>query len=254
MKFDDLDKKMRRYEQSLDVCILPELYLVARIDGRAFHTLTKEGGRFEAPFDVKFRDYMAGTVEHLMQCGFNVVYGYTESDEISLLFHPDEQSFGRKTRKLNSILASEAGAAFTHLYGNIAAFDCRLIPLPRRDLVRDYFRWRQEDANRNALNAHCYWLLRKEGKSPTEATEPLEGKSIAWKNEFLFEHGINYNDLPSWQKRGMGFWWETYEKEGENPLTGEKAVVTRKRLRREYELPLHDEYSKLIENLLPNQN
>ncbi len=25
----------------------------------------------------------------VMECGFRIVYGYTESDEISLLFHPD---------------------------------------------------------------------------------------------------------------------------------------------------------------------
>jgi tRNA(His) 5'-end guanylyltransferase len=29
---------------------------------------------------------MLVTVEHLMECGFRVIYGYNESDEISLLF------------------------------------------------------------------------------------------------------------------------------------------------------------------------
>ena len=33
MNFDDLDAKMRVYEQSLDQVLLPELYLVARLDG-----------------------------------------------------------------------------------------------------------------------------------------------------------------------------------------------------------------------------
>lgn len=50
-----------------------------------------------------------------MNCGFNVIYGYTESDEISLLFHPQENSFSRKFRKFNSVLAGEASAKFSIL-------------------------------------------------------------------------------------------------------------------------------------------
>ena len=51
MKFDDFDAKMRKYEQSLDQIILPEMYIVARLDGRSFTRLTKEICQFEAPFD-----------------------------------------------------------------------------------------------------------------------------------------------------------------------------------------------------------
>ena len=87
MKFSELDEKMRIYETTNDHCVLPGIYMVARIDGRHFHTLTKESGKFEAPFDEKFRDLMIGTVEHLMtKSGFNPTYGYTARDEISLLF------------------------------------------------------------------------------------------------------------------------------------------------------------------------
>ena len=61
MVFDELDKKMRVYEQSLDQVILPELYMVARLDGRGFTRLTKEICQFEAPFDIRFRDLMIHT-------------------------------------------------------------------------------------------------------------------------------------------------------------------------------------------------
>lgn len=250
MNFDVLDERMRKYEESLDMCILPELYLAARIDGRSFTRLTKEIRPMEAPFDERMRDCMVGTVKHLMDCGFNVVYGFTESDEISLLFHPTENAFNRKTRKLNSILAGEASAAFTHLFGYPGAFDCRVVPLPTAEVVRDYFLWRQEDANRNALNGHCYWLLRREGCTKRDATRQLEGKSVSWKNELLFSRGINYNDLPSWQKRGVGLWWETYDKTGRNPLTNEDTTVTRRRIHEELELPIGDKYANLVESLL----
>ena len=250
MNFDELDKKMRVYEQSLDQVILPDLYMVARLDGRSFTQLTKEICQFEAPFDVRFRDMMVKTVKELMNCGFRVIYGYTESDEISLLFHPEEDSFGRKVRKYNSVLAGEASAAFSLQLGQPGIFDCRMVPLPNIERVKDYFLWRQEDAHRNALNAHCYWALRKEGESSRKATAALEGKSIAYKNELLFQKGINFNDTPSWQKRGIGLWWEDVEKEGFNPIKGEKVITTRRQLHVEYDLPLREDYGRFVEKVL----
>ena len=84
MNFDELDSKMRTYEQSLDQVLLPELYMVARLDGNRFTRLTKEVCQFEAPFDTKFRDLMVDTVKALMNYGFRVVYGFTESDDNSI--------------------------------------------------------------------------------------------------------------------------------------------------------------------------
>ena len=250
MNFEELDKKMRVYEQSIDQHILPELYLVARLDGRSFSRLTKEICDFEAPFDVRFRDMMVNTVKVLMDCGFRVVYGFTESDEISLLFHPEEDAFGRKVRKYNSILAGQASAAFSLQLGQAIAMDCRLVPLPNLEKVRDYFLWRQEDAHRNALNAHCYWLLRKEGMDARSANDMLEGKSIAYKNELLFSRGINFHKLPSWQKRGIGVYWSDIEKIGFNPITKEETKTTRRGLKVDYDLPLGEVYANMVSSLL----
>ncbi|QLQ33696.1 MAG: guanylyltransferase [Candidatus Thiothrix singaporensis] len=250
MKFDDLDKKMRVFETEHDVCVLPGIYIVARLDGRSFTRLTKEEWQFEAPFDVQFRDIMVGTLAHLMDCGFKVNYGYTQSDEISLLLDFNTDLFQRKERKLNSILAGEASAVFSLLLGSRGVFDCRVSQLPSANLVMDYFRWRHEDAHRNALNAHCYWLARKQGKSPKAAAAEFVGVSVADKNEYLFRHGTNFNDLPNWQKRGTGAYWETTIKEGFNPLTGEAAQAERRSLRVDYDLPMKDEYSYFIQQFL----
>ena len=250
MNFEDLDKKMRIYEQSIDQSILPDMYLVARLDGRSFSRLTKEICDFEAPFDERFRDMMVNTVKALMECGFRVVYGFTESDEISLLFHKEENSFGRKVRKFNSILAGQASAAFSLQLGQIAAMDCRLIPLPNLEKVQDYFLWRQEDAHRNALNAHCYWMLRKEGLDAQTANVLLEGKSIAYKNELLFSRGINFDKLPSWQKRGIGVYWADVEKVGYNPVTKQEVIAIRRGLEVNYELPLREKYAQWVISFL----
>lgn len=247
MVFEELDKKMRVYEESLDQILLPELYMVARLDGRSFSRLTKEVCDFEAPFDERFRDMMVDAVKALMDCGFRVVYGFCESDEISLLFHRDETAFGRKVRKYNSILAGVVSANFSMNLGRAVAFDCRIIPLPNIEKVLDYFLWRQEDAHRNALNAHCYWLLRKEGLTAQQATSQLEGKSTSYKNELLFSRGINFDKLPNWQKRGMGVYWMDVEKTGFNPITKTEEKSMRRKLYVDYELPLGEAYAKMVE-------
>jgi len=254
MKFDELDAKMRVYETAHDYCVLPEMYITVRLDGRGFTRLTKEICNFEAPFDVIFRDYMVETVKHLMDCGFRVIYGYTESDEISLLLDRDDNTFGRKSRKIISVLSGEASVKFSLLLGKAACFDVRISELPNNGLAADYFRWRNEDAHRNALNSHCYWLLRKKGESAGAATDYLSGMSVADKNELLFQNGINFNELPNWQKRGVGLYWEDYEKPGLNPKSGEKIMCVRKRIRVDYELPMKDEYGNFIVNLTKNKN
>ena len=250
MNFEELDNKMRRFEQSLDQIILPEIYLAVRLDGRNFTKLTKEVCRFEAPFDIRFRDAMVDTARHLMECGFRIIYGYTESDEISLLFHPDDCTFGRKTRKINSVLAGEASACMSLRLGVTACFDSRVIPLPNQECIKDYFSWRQEDAHRNSLNAHCYWMLRKKGISAREATKQLEGRSVSWKNELLFYEHINYNDLPSWQKRGIGLYYSVYEKSGYNPVKNQEVRAVRSKIETELELKTGQEYQDWIISLL----
>ena len=193
---------------------------------------------------------MIETTTHLMDCGFRVVYGYTESDEISLLFHRDASEFGRKTRKLNSILAGEASAKLSLALGQVGVFDCRISRLPRADLVVDYFRWRAEDAHRNALNAHCYWLLRGAGKSARDATSRLVGLSVAEKNELLFAAGVNFNELPTWQRRGIGVYWRQEAKEGQNPLPGETTTALRRQLLVDLDLPMKDAYSEFLRELI----
>jgi tRNA(His) 5'-end guanylyltransferase len=259
MKFDELDEKMREVETRHDRAVEDGHFIVVRVDGRGFTRLTKEVHAFEAPFDPRFRDHMLATAEHLMTCGFRVVYGYTQSDEISLLLARDESAFARKTRKLESVLAGEASARFSLLLGDLAVFDARVCELPDADAVRDYFRWRNEDAHRNALSAHCYWAMRKAGRTASQATRVLEGMRMPAKVELLAQLGLAFAQVPSWQKRGVGLLWETYEKPAVNPKTGASVTSRRRRLSRNLELPLGDAYDRFLDRVvdiakLPSSN
>jgi len=162
------------------------------------------------------------------------------------LFRRDIDVFGRKLRKYESILAGEASARFARLLDDHAAFDSRISQLPTDRDVVDYFRWRHEDAHRNALHGHCYWLLRSKGLSDREATHRLEGKSIAERNEFLFQQGIQFNELPSWQKRGMGFYYRDVEHVGKDGRDGSAVITTRRRLYVDDELPLGIAYTEFL--------
>jgi tRNA(His) 5'-end guanylyltransferase len=250
MRFDDLDTKMRRYETAHDRAVPAGVHIVARIDGRSFTRLTKETHAFEVPFDARVRDLMVATTAHLMECGLRAIYGYTQSDEISVLFHRDETSFGRKTRKLATILAGEASAAFALGLGAHAAFDARVCELPDVEAVRDYFRWRAEDARRNALSAHCYWALRKDGASVAEATARFSGASIDEKRAFLAGRGVDFDALPAWQRRGTGLVWASYEREAVDPRSGQPVVTTRRQVRVDGELPEGDAYGAWIVRLV----
>ncbi|WP_035609055.1 tRNA(His) guanylyltransferase Thg1 family protein [Haloferula sp. BvORR071] len=250
MRFDELDELLRIYEQANDRCVPPGFHVVARLDGRGFTKLTKELMDYEAPYDVRFRDAMLATIKRLMECGFKIPFAYAQSDEISLLFHLEDQTFDRKHRKWLSVLSGEASATLSLTIGRPAVMDCRISELPDLKTTCDYFRWRMEDAGRNCLNSHCYWMLRKAGMSATKATSQLSSMTVAAKHDLLFSNGINFNDLPTWQKRGYGVAWEGYEKTGTNPLTGETAVVTRQRLAEVLELPHGDDYAALIAGYL----
>lgn len=252
MRFEELDTKMRVFETAHDVCVMPDMFIVVRLDGRGFTKKTKELWQLEAPFDSRFNEAMSNTTKHLMNCGFNVIYGYTQSDEISLLFHPTEDTFQRKMRKIISVLAGEASGLFSLEMGKMASFDARICQLPNQKLVVDYFRWRQEDAHRNSLNAHCYWLQRHQGIDKNTATNFLAGKALAEKHELLFQHGINFNDLPNWQKRGVGLYWTDVIKTGFNPKTNQPTQTTRREIIIDKELPLNDAYDALIEQILLN--
>ncbi len=246
MRFDELDTHLRQYEVANDRRIPNGFYVVARLDGRGFTRLTKERMDYEAPYDPRFRDAMIVAMKRVMDCGFRIVFAYAQSDEISLLFHPGDEAFERKHRKWISILAGEASAALSLAMGTQAVMDCRLSELPDLKTTSDYFRWRMEDASRNCLNSHCYWMLCKSGSTVDDATAALAGVSTREKHDLLFANGINFNDLPLWQKRGYGVAWREYQKAGVNPLTGETSEATRRRLAEDLELPHGDDYNAMI--------
>jgi tRNA(His) 5'-end guanylyltransferase len=247
MNPDDFEQRMRDLEYFHGLRVLPGTWPVLRLDGRSFSRLTE--AQFEKPFDLRFHELMCKTTEALVT-ELGATYGYTESDEISVLLPNTSDAFDRSVEKLVSISASIAGGTFSLALGAVAQFDCRIWMGAQKELVLDYFRWRQADAARCALNGWAYWTLRKAGRTVEEATKDLHSQSVAYKNELLFQNGINFNDVPTWQKRGTGVYWETFEKEGFNPKLGQPVTATRRRIKVDRDLPMAEEYGSFVAGFL----
>ncbi|HCB13814.1 MAG TPA: hypothetical protein DEP36_09650 [Gammaproteobacteria bacterium] len=60
---------------------------------------------------------------------------------------------------------------------------------------------------------------------------------MAEKNELRFQHGLNFNKLPAWQKRAMGVYWATWAKPGQGPRSGQTVMTPRRQLIMNQELP-----------------
>jgi tRNA(His) guanylyltransferase len=247
MRGRDLERDMRAREWFHSLTLLPGAWTIIRVDGRGFSRFTEQ--RFDKPFDPRFSALMTDTAQALLtELGGR--YAYTESDEISVVFDPSFGLFGREVEKLVSISASITSAAFTHAAGERAHFDSRIWMGTGLADVVDYLSWRQADAARCALNGWCYWTLRKQGQSVRQATTALEGTTVAAKNEMLYARGINFNEVPVWQRRGIGLWWRTHTKTGHDPIRDVDVTATRRGVHVERDLPMKDDYRDLVRTLI----
>ena len=243
----EFEARQREREWFHGLTVPPGTHAIVRVDGRGFSKFTER--RFEKPFDERFSALMVATAEAMLT-EFEARYVYTESDEISVLLPRDTELFGRGVEKIVSITAGVASAVFTRQAGEVGVFDSRIWLGNGTSDVLDYFSWRQADATRCALNGWCYWTLRNNGKSRREADRAISGASTGRKNELLYEHGVNFNETPSWQRRGIGLWQEEFERQGHDPVRDEPVTAIRRRTRIERELPMKDAYRTLLSDTL----
>lgn len=198
---DSLGDRMKLFEGLTESTLMPYLPILARIDGRAFHTLTRS---CKKPYDEEFAEAMQYTAIHLVE-SFDPLLSYVQSDEISLLFYQktflSQMPFGGRVQKLCSVLASAAAVKFNKVFGSdYETFDCRVWQVPNKEEVFNYFIWRERDATRNSILGAADSLL---------GHKACQGKNTSELQEMMFQKGVNWNDYAAHFKRGTYFRKET---------------------------------------------
>lgn len=200
---DTLGDRMKAYEnvESDRRAVLGQP-LCARLDGRSFHTFTQGLGR---PYDNRLTDLMVATTKHLVE-ETQAVLGYTQSDEISLMWYIPEGScsqylFDGRFQKLASILSAYASSYFVYNLasmipekaGQIPLFDCRVWQVPSLEEGYETFLWREKDAVKNAITMAA---------SAHFSHKDLQGINGATKKEMLSGVGYPFEIMPARFRRG----------------------------------------------------
>ena len=207
------DDRMKCYENAYRTYLPKRLPVLIRIDGKAFHTYTKG---MDKPFDSSLFRAMSETCKYLAKNIMGCKLAYTQSDEISLLLTNDsklttEAWFNNNLQKIVSISASLATAKFNELMREVAPekplalFDARAWVVPK-DEVCNYFLWRQQDATKNSI------LTVSQSQFSQKQLQNLNTNQL--QDKLFLEKGINWNDLPTWQKRGVCIVKQSFEKNG----------------------------------------
>lgn len=204
---DEIGARMKQYEHQVTGWKIDrELPVYARIDGRAFSSITRGMNK---PYDIMLMSVMQSVLFDMVERS-NALIGYTQSDEISLLWHwngeNEEAWFGGKLYKLTSILASLAAASFhrhlpnffskdeaAKLQDMLPHFDCRVMNLPSEIEAANMFVWRNMDAKRNSLQSLAQSHF---------SSKALHGKSTKDMLRMLKEKNVSFDDLPSYVKYG----------------------------------------------------
>lgn len=203
---DALGDRMKGYEMAARTALPRRLPVIVRLDGRAFHTLTRGSVK---PFDPQFMEWMDFTARAVCEDAQGAVLAYVQSDEISVLLHnyrrlQSEAWFDNQVQKIVSVAASIASVAFSRTSGKWAHFDARAFVLPEAE-VCNYFVWRQQDATRNSVQ-----MAARARFSHRECNE----KSCSALQEMLHADGVNWNDYSADEKRGRCVLRETFERDG----------------------------------------
>lgn len=211
---DSLGNRMKGYEAVPKTFLERKKPAVMRIDGRAFHSFTSG---FQTPFDPVFRNAMKDTMLYLCENVQGCVFGYTQSDEITLILtdYANENTdawFGYNVQKMTSIAASmatlefnrafyryawqwvmdgaeagrkEQGDNYLASYNSGAMFDARAFTL-EKDEVCNCLIWRQQDAVRNSIQSvgqHYFSNSQLHGKSCSVVREMLlQDKGVVWED------------------------------------------------------------------------
>lgn len=178
--------------------------VVIRIDGRAFHTLTKN---LNTPFSGLMEKAMNAAAFELCHQAQGIICAYVQSDEISLVLKDYDRFesqawFDYNIQKLTSVSASIATIAFYTQAVECGfpelkpTFDARAFNIPESE-VTNYLIARQQDWIRNSI------LM--VGQAHFSHKELMNKGVVEIKEMLASAHGISWDSIESKYRLGRTF-------------------------------------------------
>ncbi len=206
---DDLLEHFRAFELLDDDAPMRGFKRVVRCGVRDWSKLYEHAALgFERPFDVRFAKALVKTLSHLVGSDADMVYGYAEHGEFSLLLGGSEDPGNGTGRGMLSRVASNAAGKLSLLLGDLALFDVRYYQFPSPELARIYFQWRQRSQAQLSLDRYVWHALATGSGDEAHAQTIVETLANEDKQELLDQHQIVFDELPIWQRRGTGVYWQ----------------------------------------------
>jgi len=184
MREESLGTRLKGYEREFESVIDPKDFIICRIDGHKFSKYTKG---MKKPFDKVLSNTMEETTKDLVE-KFGAVTGYTQSDEISLVFVPQfkERLIPIETKELFVLNDEETTyKVYDKEYNLLGSLD-----ISYEDMDDEYFSinfWVVSDTNDEIID-QCSWQNRN-SKTEAKALETLLKyiiKKVEITNEQIF--------------------------------------------------------------------
>lgn len=233
-KKDSLGDRMKEnYENRAKTYLVRRMPVIIRLDGKAFHTFTKG---FKRPYDEVFHTAMNLTLQFLCENIQGCKFGYTQSDEITLVLTDYDTLttdgwFDYAVQKMCSVSASMATFVFNkHFEKNVEDF----VYEHDKNIIPDQVMWDSEEneelygayykaMNKGAMfDSRCFnipeeevcncvlWRQQDATRNAIQmlgqcnfSHKELQGKSCTDIQDMLMiQKNINFNDMPVEFKRG----------------------------------------------------
>ncbi|XP_050292459.1 tRNA(His) guanylyltransferase 1-like isoform X1 [Quercus robur] len=216
--------------------LMPSTWIVIRIDGCHFHRFS-EVHEFEKPNDKQALNLMNSCAVAVLEEIQDIIFTYGVSDEYSFVLKKDSQFYQRRASEIVSVTVSFFSSMYVMKWKEFfpqkelkypPSFDGRVVCYPSSKILLDYLAWRQVDCHINNQYNTCFWMLvKKKGKSKSEAQHYLKGTQAKEKNELLIkEFGIDYNELEIMFRQGsLAFWQKFCVQEDKNMTHESKGSV-----------------------------
>lgn len=208
--------------------LLYDTYIMVEIHGTGFKSFCVKQSLIEP--DDRITRLMAAAARHTMEVFADIDISFGYSDNFYLIFNRSSKIFNRRRDKILSDVVSLFVSSFVYKWNDFFDTDLsdppdfrgKITLFPRAEAVKDFLISEQLRAASGCISMYVRIVAQRAGEVVPEKM------SFVDQNEFLFKHGLNYNSLPAWHKRGKILFREKKIYESSDDLSSTKPDFWKK--------------------------